>query len=318
MSTESEQLLSTTRRMPTLTQLCQRVATAHIDSISGFGDELTFKLVKPILERCSAEQLSRLENASPHLAKDTPAIWKELCQRKYPTAVERYLATQIEEPELWRDQYFSFHEAEDRRLKEVSSKLRSQRQEAEAYKKGREVKLTDRVPPPKRVRTGWGAPSQPRTLFQKTKNETHKIQKAMYQARIIPPMPTGKTFRVLSNPSGPTLPPPPSPAPNQPNRMTANSIAHRPSSATAQVSLLTKPQNSAQHVKALTPPAPKPNQSSDPGLRSVGAAVTNSRVEPPSSSSAPPNSVEPRLTKKKDPMASMFVPKHRAYSQRPT
>ena len=34
-------------------------------AITSLGDDLTYELVKPILERCSAEQLLRLEDGSP-------------------------------------------------------------------------------------------------------------------------------------------------------------------------------------------------------------------------------------------------------------
>lgn len=44
--------------------------------------------------------------------------------------------------------------AEARRIEEIGSKIRSQRLEAEERKKEREVKFTDRLPPPKRSRTG--------------------------------------------------------------------------------------------------------------------------------------------------------------------
>lgn len=44
--------------------------------------------------------------------------------------------------------------AEDKRFEEVGSKLRSQPLEADERKKEREIKLTDRVPSPKRPRTG--------------------------------------------------------------------------------------------------------------------------------------------------------------------
>lgn len=43
---------------------------------------------------------------------------------------------------------------EERRFERLGSKLKAQRMEAEERKKEREVKLTDRVPPPKRPRTG--------------------------------------------------------------------------------------------------------------------------------------------------------------------
>lgn len=45
-------------------------------------------------------------------------------------------------------------EAEAKRFEELGSRLRTQRLEAEERKKEREVKLTDKVPPPKRARIG--------------------------------------------------------------------------------------------------------------------------------------------------------------------
>jgi transposase-like protein len=50
--------------------------------------------------------------------------------------------------------YLQFiQEAEAKRLEEAATKLRNQRLEADGRKKEREVKFTDRVPPPKRART---------------------------------------------------------------------------------------------------------------------------------------------------------------------
>lgn len=96
------------RRIPTLVQLCQRVATTHVDSITNLGDDLTYDLVKPVLERCCAEQLLRLEHASPHLQNDTPDIWRDLCHSKYPLAVERYSKLYLDEPTSWKDHFFFF------------------------------------------------------------------------------------------------------------------------------------------------------------------------------------------------------------------
>jgi elongin-A len=45
-------------------------------------------------------------------------------------------------------------EAEARRLEELGSRLRLQRQEEAERKKEREVKITDRLPPPKRFKSG--------------------------------------------------------------------------------------------------------------------------------------------------------------------
>ena len=107
---------------------------------------MPYPLVKPILERCSIEQLSRLEQASPvrlspasqwpgeqltgrsSICKGRPQviagahpsmpvtapdnapaeIWKDLCFRKYRmTAEERYSVDDVpQEPDSWRFRYF--------------------------------------------------------------------------------------------------------------------------------------------------------------------------------------------------------------------
>lgn len=96
-----------------------------------------------------------------------------MCYRKYPLEVERYQSGEDQEPESWRDLYFVrrfdtrskrarahavdqvLKETEAKRLEEVGARIRTRRLEAEECKKEREVKLTDRAPPPaKRSRGG--------------------------------------------------------------------------------------------------------------------------------------------------------------------
>lgn len=337
------------RRIPTLVQLCQRVAATHVDCVLSLGDDLSYNLVKPILEKCSTDHLLRLEQASPHLQKDTPEIWKYLCFEKYRlTATERYsLNDDPQEPDSWRNRYFLLQAAEAKRLEEVGSKLRSQRLEADERKKEREVKFTDRVPSPKRPRIGWSTPTQPKSLFQKTRTEASKIQKAMYNARVIPPMHVGKTYSTLPKQpcSQPILSPPkqaarvivhtvirPAPAlsaststtpathlrnlvvpdPHNVNLSTSNPI---PSFAKRPLSHSTSNSSATQPLSHSTSNSTQPQ----PFLHST------SKSEQPLASSCPTSfRPEPRPFKspasvKKDPMASLFVPKqkHRAYSQRP-
>ncbi|KIK08776.1 hypothetical protein K443DRAFT_672292 [Laccaria amethystina LaAM-08-1] len=332
------------RRIPTLVQLCQRVAATHVDSVLSLGDDLSYNLVKPILEKCSTDHLLRLEQDSPHLQKDTPEIWKYLCFQKYRlTATEQYsLNDDPQEPDSWRNRYFLLQAAEAKRLEEVGSKLRSQRLEADERKKEREVKFTDRVPSPKRPRTGWSTPTQPKTLFQKTRTEASKIQKAMYNARVIPPMHVGKTYSTLPKPpcSQPILPPP---------KQAARVIVHtviRPapplfaSTATTPAPHSSKPVVPDPHDLNLrrSTSNPVPSFAKRPLSHSTSNSTpasakqplsysTSNSVQPPATqsfaSSCPTSSrPEPRPFKspasvKKDPMASLFVPKHRAYSQRP-
>ncbi|RDB21396.1 Elongin-A [Hypsizygus marmoreus] len=308
---------TTPRRFPTLVQLCQRVAGTHVEYITSLGDDLSYTLVKPILQRCNAEQLLRLQQASPHLQTETPEIWKDLCYSTFPLSIERYSMGPEDAPRPWKDHYFYLREAEAKRLEEAGTKLRNQRLEAEERKKEREVKITDRVPPPKRQRTGWGMNPQPKTLFQKTRSEASKLQKNMYNARIMPPMPAnGKNFRVLPNPVGATLDIlPPS---NDTTRVTVNNVIHRrpttasASTPTSAASSTSRPVSSISTSNAL-PLIPTTKSS---------LSALSSRKKPPfqtDTSTASPDTrpLKPQIPPKRDPMASLFVPKHRPFSQRP-
>ncbi|TFK76224.1 hypothetical protein BDN72DRAFT_830764 [Pluteus cervinus] len=312
----------TPRRIPTLTQLCQRVALAHIDSITNLGSEISFRLVRPILERCNAEQLLLIEEASPHLIEDTLVLWKDLCSQKYPLQVERYLADHKEEPDSWRDQYFVFLEAERERLEQITSRLRMTRAEEQERKKEREVKFTDRLPPPPRKFAAW-APAK--SLFQKTRSEAQK-KRTMFSAPMLPPMPGKNPYHVLSKPP-PLLPPPP--PSSQPSRVTVNTIIQRrPAVISTQVS---KPTHLAPGILKSTPPPISAAKALDALIRCQPQPSPNRGTEiktstkPPDPKEPPPSAVvieDPRPIKpppkKFKATASLFLPKHRAYSQRPT
>lgn len=313
-------------RVPTLVQLCQRVASSCIDSIATLGDDLSYPLVKPILERCTAEQLFVLEDSSPHLFNETPEIWMQICIRKYPTAVEKYLDDDLLEPRPWRERYQVLTREEEHRFERLGSKLKAQRIEAEERKKEREVKLTDRVPPLRRPKAGgWSVPLQPKTLIQKTLSEASKIQKAMYQSRMFPPMNGGKAHRVLSKPSC-TLT---SSTSADFNRVSVNTVPKR--AIPGPSNRVTPPQAPSS---SLTPQQSYDNnsQTTSPGFALVPTVVVSDATtatqkqsntppkklptaSPSTSTDARPMKPAPPL--RKDPMASLFVPKHRAYSQRP-
>ncbi|KAF8077730.1 RNA polymerase II transcription factor SIII subunit A-domain-containing protein [Lyophyllum atratum] len=298
------------RRLPTLVQLCQRVSGNNIDSISSLGDDLSYDLAKPILQRCAAEQLVRLEQASPHLQASTSEIWKDLCYASYSLAIERYSMGPEGEPRSWKDHYFFLGEEEAKRLEEASAKLRNQRLEADERKKEREVKITDRLPPPKRQRTGWGSNPAPKSLFQKTRTEASKLQKSMYHARILPPMPqNGKKYCVLPKPPNATMEfLPPS---TGTSRVIVNNVVHRRPIASSTNS--STPEKSASPSCARATSSPSPPKYSP----SLAGAPNKHPLRADTSATTESSPLKPPAPAKRDPMASLFVPKRRAYSQLP-
>jgi len=251
------------------------------------------RLVKPVLQRCNADILSRLEQESPHLVEHNQELWKELCIRNYPLVTEQYPEEDFEEPESWREAYFHFREEEARRLEETAIRIRNQRLEAEEMKRKRQVKLTDRLPPPKRSRHGWSTgPTPPKTLFEKTRREATRIQKSVFGSRALPPSSSStKGLRANLGSSSAQLSPPKSASP-----VTVTTVTVRSTCANTQSAFSPPPKlQNESHTTTSTPqprPLPPPRQDLPPGPKPSGSS-------------------------KKDSMAALFLPKQKAYSQLP-
>ena len=231
-------------------------------------------------------------------------------------------------------------EVEARRLEELGSRLRSQRQEADERKKEREIKVTDSLHLPKRAKTGCmrifhlflhsqltaffpgSTASQPKTLFQKTRSDASKIQRTMYSARVVPPMPVAKNYAQCTKQTVLILPPPPSPQTDgQLSRVTVNTVKRLPSSSTTPKPPLQPPLPTLASSEKpalgcdirLTKPPPSSACAGSSADRSPQSKPCQPVVAPPY-----PGDPAPRKTiksPKKDPMACLFLPKQRV---RPT
>ena len=149
--------------------------------------------------------------------------------------------------------------------------------------------------------TGGTSP-QPKSLFQKTRSEASKIQKTMYTARMVPPMPQVKDYRIRSvAPSTKLLPPPP-PSSGSPCVTVKTVHYRRPHSTSSSVT------SESSRSPTCSPPAPR-------------ARVVKDRIPARTAPQPSPTHLEPQPhnspVAKKDPMSTLFIPKHRAHSQRP-
>ncbi|KAK0239898.1 hypothetical protein EDD85DRAFT_467014 [Armillaria nabsnona] len=304
-------------KIPALVAYCQRVAGKHAESIPTLGQELSLRydLVKPILQQCEPHDLLRLERGSTRLQHNTQELWKNLSIKKYSIQLQGYLSGDAPEPESWRDHYFVLQKAEAKHLEEVGSRLRSQRLEHEQQKKEREVKITDRIPPQKRLRP-WSGPSQPKTLMQKTYSSASKLHKTVYNSRF-----TVKGKPISKPPSVPLLP---TPSPSYASRVTVTTVKHRqppsssPPSSTgpnfrSSTSSSTSSSEPATYVPPLSPCKLSPDDCRSSPLPSGKKPETVQRSALFNQSLPSPG---PRPKKK--PTSSLFMPKDRAYSQRPT
>ncbi|KAK0463884.1 uncharacterized protein EV420DRAFT_1113174 [Desarmillaria tabescens] len=308
---------TTATKIPALVSYCQRVAGKHAEFIPTLGQELSLRydLVKPILQQCEPHDLLRLERGSTRLQHNTQELWKILSIKKYSIQLQGYLSGEAPEPESWRDHYFVLQKAEAKHLEEVASRLRSQRLEHEQQKKEREVKITDRIPPQKRLRP-WSGPSQPKTLMQKTYSEASKLHKNVYNARF-----TVKGKPISKPPSVPLLP---TPSPNYASRVTVTTVKHRqPTSSSppssmgpnSRSSTTTSSTSSSEPTTYLPPLSPCKLSPDDCRPSPLFTEKTPEAVQRTALLNQTSPSPAPRP--KKNPMTSMFMPKDRAYSQRP-
>jgi elongin-A len=270
----------------------------------------------------------------PLLSDIAKEIWKRLCWKTFPLLAEQYFQEGSEPPESWRQQYFvsfpldfwifldkgrdSYYKR--RRPNGLNWQVLGSAVNAWKRKHGR-GNVRSRSPIaylPRNVLEGvcriffnsfqWlislyqgGAASQPKTLFQKTKNEATRLRSSMYSARLIPP----KRQRTLH--STPSLKPA-APATSEPTKsmVTVKTVTYkRPSILPA------SPQPSGR------PPTPSV---STPATLKL-AASPPARPAKPLPTVQSPSIGEQRPFKppinKKDPMASLFMPKHRTLSQLP-
>ncbi|XP_061453115.1 elongin-A [Rhineura floridana] len=117
-------------KMMSLYEQCIRVLSNNIDSIYEVGG-VPFSVLEPVLERCTPEQLYRIEECNHVLIEDTDQLWRNHCIRDFKKE-------KPEEFESWREMYLRLHEAREQRLLMLTKNIQS----AHANKpKGRVAKM---------------------------------------------------------------------------------------------------------------------------------------------------------------------------------
>ncbi|XP_045401984.1 elongin-A [Lemur catta] len=117
-------------KMMTLHQQCIRVLKNNIDSIFEVGG-VPYSVLEPVLERCTPDQLYRIEEYNHVLIEETDQLWKIHCHRDFKE--ER-----PEEYESWREMYLRLQDAREQRLRVLTKNIQS----AHANKpKGRQAKM---------------------------------------------------------------------------------------------------------------------------------------------------------------------------------
>ncbi|KAM5163139.1 elongin-A-like [Mantella aurantiaca] len=117
-------------KMLSLYQQCIRVLQNNIDSIQDVGG-VPFEILQPVLERCTPEQLNRIEEYNPDFMEDSDHLWKKHCGRDFK-------GHQLLEYESWREMYLRVFSAREEKLKMITQNISST---YSGKPKGRQVKL---------------------------------------------------------------------------------------------------------------------------------------------------------------------------------
>lgn len=96
--------------VPSLHERCIRLLQKNIDALKYTGG-VPFEILKPVLDRASADQLLTFEHYNSYLMDDSDTLWEQHCKRKFRGQKRR-------EMETWREMYY-------RCLKEQEAKLNS-------------------------------------------------------------------------------------------------------------------------------------------------------------------------------------------------
>ncbi|CAI5653941.1 unnamed protein product [Oreochromis niloticus] len=157
--------------MLSLYQQCIRTLQNNINLLYETGG-VPFEILEPVLEKCTPEQLLRIEECNPIYVGVTDHLWGKHCQRDFKDS-------KLQEYESWKEMYIRLSEERERKLKRLTKTIVS----AQSQKpKGRQVKMAfihTVAKPPRDVRiqqeihgTAVQQPHQPRSSLKVQDNRS--------------------------------------------------------------------------------------------------------------------------------------------------
>ncbi|XP_069105535.1 elongin-A-like isoform X2 [Argopecten irradians] len=98
-----------------LYDMCMTVLCNNIDSLEFVGG-VPYEILKPVLEKCTAAQLYRLEDFNPHFLADTDPLWMNHCHKEFRLS-------KPDEMETWREHYLRKFDEREEKLKKISANI---------------------------------------------------------------------------------------------------------------------------------------------------------------------------------------------------
>ncbi|BFZ21612.1 hypothetical protein BsWGS_24651 [Bradybaena similaris] len=126
-----------------LYDLCMQVLIDNIDAIDYVGI-IPYSILKPVLERCTAQQLYQLEDYNPHFLEDTDELWEILCQRDFR-------GCKPDEMEAWRELYMRKFEERELKYQKLKQSMSSSISKGQAGRKAQLAYVDTVAKPPREV-----------------------------------------------------------------------------------------------------------------------------------------------------------------------
>ncbi|KAJ1347865.1 hypothetical protein KIN20_003030 [Parelaphostrongylus tenuis] len=106
----------TTRDVPSLFTLCSRLLMNNI-RVLYYAKYINYDVVKPILERCTSEELAHIESRHQYLEEDSGELWQRF------VAAKKYSGEKPTYTESWKELYYSLEKEEEEKLKQLSLRI---------------------------------------------------------------------------------------------------------------------------------------------------------------------------------------------------
>lgn len=129
--------------VPTLYDMCIRVLIENIDALE-FTGGVPFDILKPVLERATADQLFVLEHYNPYLMEDTDVLWKYHSNREFKK-------NERQEMESWREMYMRCLDEREAKLKTLTANIKQSIDKSVPVRSTKLAYVDNIVKPPRNV-----------------------------------------------------------------------------------------------------------------------------------------------------------------------
>ncbi|GAB1864272.1 Transcription elongation factor B polypeptide 3 [Camponotus japonicus] len=129
--------------VPTLYEMCIRVLIENIDALE-FTGGVPYDILKPILERATADQLFMLEHYNPYLIEDTDILWQYHCNREFRN-------NDRQEMESWREMYMRCLDEREAKLKTLTANIKQSIDKSVPVRSTKLAYVDNVVKPPRNV-----------------------------------------------------------------------------------------------------------------------------------------------------------------------